>query len=74
LCSRTLSEHFLNVVSLDGSRYLIAAGEFYAGFAIFLFVWHMNVRNGMAHAGSEVFPAGWVDTSWLDWISTTMHR
>ncbi|MEL7217420.1 MAG: sterol desaturase family protein, partial [Pseudomonadota bacterium] len=36
-------------------------GVAYAGFAIFLFLWHMIIRNVMAHAGHELFPAGWVD-------------
>ncbi|MEO1648437.1 MAG: sterol desaturase family protein [Pseudomonadota bacterium] len=45
-----------------------------AGFAVFLFLWHMIIRNVMAHTGHEIFPAGWVDTPWLDWISTTTHH
>ena len=49
-------------------------GLTYAGFAIFLFLWHMIIRNVMAHAGSELFPAGWVDNPLTDWISTTTHH
>lgn len=49
-------------------------GYAYAGFALFLFLWHMIFRNVMAHAGVELFPAGWVDRKWLDWISTTTHH
>ncbi|WP_432200758.1 sterol desaturase family protein [Erythrobacter sp. W53] len=49
-------------------------GYAYAGFAVFLFLWHMIIRNVMAHAGVELFPKGWVDTPWLDWISTTTHH
>ncbi|MEO0590863.1 MAG: sterol desaturase family protein [Pseudomonadota bacterium] len=45
-----------------------------AGYAVFLFLWHMIIRNVMAHAGHEIFPAGWVDTPWLSWISTTTHH
>lgn len=57
---------FLLVTSLAGLEY--------AGFAIFLFLWHMILRNVMAHAGSELFPAGWVDNPLTDWISTTTHH
>ncbi|MBV7264629.1 sterol desaturase family protein [Erythrobacter ani] len=49
-------------------------GITYAGFALFLFLWHMIIRNVMAHAGSELFPAGWVDNPLTDWISTTTHH
>lgn len=50
------------------------AGIEYAGFAIFLFLWHMILRNVMAHAGSELFPAGWVDNPLTEWIATTTHH
>ncbi|MEO1489000.1 MAG: sterol desaturase family protein, partial [Pseudomonadota bacterium] len=49
-------------------------GLTYAGFAILFFLWHMIIRNVMAHAGSELFPAGWVDNPLTDWISTTTHH
>jgi len=49
-------------------------GVAYAGFAIFLFLWHMIIRNVMAHAGHELFPAGWVDNPLTSWISTTTHH
>ena len=45
-----------------------------AGFAVFLFLWHMIIRNVMAHMGHEIFPAGWVDNPLTDWISTTTHH
>ncbi len=45
-----------------------------AGFAVFLFLWHMIIRNVMAHTGHEIFPAGWVDNPLTDWISTTTHH
>lgn len=57
---------FLLVTSLFGLAY--------AGFAVFLFLWHMIIRNVMAHAGHELFPAGWVDNPLTDWISTTTHH
>ena len=49
-------------------------GIAYAGFAILFFIWHQMIRNVMAHAGSELFPAGWVDNPLTDWISTTTHH
>lgn len=57
---------FLIITSLFGLQY--------AGFAVFLFLWHMIIRNVMAHAGSELFPAGWVDNPLTSWISTTTHH
>ncbi|WP_298302398.1 sterol desaturase family protein [uncultured Erythrobacter sp.] len=57
---------FLIITSLLGIQY--------AGFALLLFLWHMIMRNVMAHAGSELFPAGWVDSPWTRWISTTTHH
>jgi len=49
-------------------------GIAYAGYAILFFIWHQMIRNVMAHAGSELFPAGWVDNPWTSWISTTTHH
>lgn len=49
-------------------------GIAYAGFAILFFIWHQMIRNVMAHAGSELFPAGWVDNPLTDWIATTTHH
>ena len=57
---------FLIVTSLLGLTY--------AGFALLFFIWNMIIRNVMAHAGHEIFPAGWVDTPVLRWISTTTHH
>lgn len=57
---------FLIITSLFGLQY--------AGFAVFLFLWHMIIRNVMAHAGSELFPAGWIDNPLTSWISTTTHH
>jgi len=51
-----------------------AIGIQYAGLALLFFLWHMIIRNVMAHAGSELFPAGWVDNPWTRWISTTTHH
>ncbi len=49
-------------------------GIAFAGFAMFLFLWNMIIRNVMAHAGHELFPAGWLDIPVLRWISTTTHH
>ncbi len=49
-------------------------GIAYAGWAVLFFLWHMIFRNVMAHAGVELFPAGWTDTKWTDWVSTTTHH
>jgi len=57
---------FLIVTSVIGIQY--------AGLAILFFLWHMIIRNVMAHAGSELFPAGWVDNPLTSWISTTTHH
>ena len=61
---------FVPIFLLITSRLGIA----YAGFAILFFIWHQMIRNVMAHAGSELFPAGWVDNPWTDWIATTTHH
>jgi len=57
---------FLLAVSLMGFDYI--------GFAIFTFLAIMIIRNVMGHCGVEIHPAGWVDTPWLDWITTTTHH
>jgi len=57
---------FLLVTSLMGVAY--------AGFAVFLFLWFMIIRNVMGHAGVEIMPAGWVDNKWVQWINTTTHH
>ncbi len=49
-------------------------GLAYAGFAMLFFLWHMIIRNVMAHTGHEIFPAGWVDNPFTSWISTTTHH
>lgn len=43
------------------------------GFAIFIFLAHMILRNVMGHAGVELFPAGWTRSP-LGWITTTTHH
>ena len=57
---------FLLAISLSGYAM--------AGYAVFLFLWHMIIRNVMAHVGHEIFPAGWVDNPLTNWISTTTHH
>ena len=43
------------------------------GFAIFIFLGHMILRNVIGHAGIEVLPAGWLRSP-LGWITTTTHH
>lgn len=57
---------FLLITSLMGTAF--------AGLAMFAFLWNMIIRNVMAHAGHELFPAGWLDIPVLRWISTTTHH
>ncbi|MFZ1744027.1 MAG: sterol desaturase family protein [Pontixanthobacter sp.] len=57
---------FLLATSLMGIAYI--------GFAVFLFLWFMIIRNVMGHAGVELLPAGWVDNKWVGWINTTTHH
>lgn len=57
---------FLLIASLLGFAYM--------PFAVFVFLAWMIVRNVMGHAGVELHPAGWVDTPWLDWLTTTTHH
>ena len=44
------------------------------GLAVFLFLWHMIVRNVIGHLGVELYPAGWVDNRWVGWWNTTTHH
>ncbi|MEL7535868.1 MAG: sterol desaturase family protein [Pseudomonadota bacterium] len=41
---------------------------------VFAFTTHMIVRNVIGHAGTELFPAGWLDWPLLRWITTTTHH
>lgn len=65
-----LEAAFVPLFLLITSQFGIA----YAGFAILFYLWHQIIRNVMAHAGSELFPAGWVDNPLTSWISTTTHH
>ncbi|MFZ9396300.1 MAG: sterol desaturase family protein [Erythrobacter sp.] len=49
-------------------------GVAYIDFAIFIFLAWMILRNVMGHAGVELHPAGWVDSKWTDWLTTTTHH
>lgn len=57
---------FLLVASLMGVAYSVTA--------VLFFIWIQIIRNVMQHAGVELHPAGWVDSKWTDWISTTTHH
>ncbi len=57
--------------------YLFAASLFgvaYIDFAIFVYLGWMILRNVTGHSGIEMFPAGWVDNRWLDWLITNTHH
>jgi Delta7-sterol 5-desaturase len=73
--SFTMTEAVIEVAFVPVFLFLTSQmGIAYAGFAILFFIWHQMIRNVMAHAGSELFPAGWVDNPWTDWITTTTHH
>lgn len=57
--------------------YLLAAttlGFEYIGFAMFLFLWHMIIRNVIGHCGVEIYPRGWVDNPLTGWWNTVTHH
>lgn len=73
--SFSTAEAFLEALYVPLFLYFTSfMGVAYAGFAVLLFMWHQIVRNTMAHAGVELFPAGWVDNPLTSWISTTTHH
>lgn len=73
--SFTMTEAVIEVAFVPVFLFVTSGlGIAYAGFAILFFIWHQMIRNVMAHAGSELFPAGWVDNPWTDWIATTTHH
>ncbi|MFN2100490.1 sterol desaturase family protein [Altererythrobacter sp. MF3-039] len=49
-------------------------GIAYGGTVVFVFLAWMIIRNAIGHSGVEIHPAGWVDTPWLDWLTTTTHH
>ncbi len=57
--------------------YLLAVttlGFEYVGFAVFLFLWHMIIRNVIGHCGVEIYPRGWVDNPLTGWWNTVTHH
>ena len=73
--SFTMTEAVIEVAFVPVFLFITSQlGIAYAGYAILFFIWHQMIRNVMAHAGSELFPAGWVDNPWTDWIATTTHH
>lgn len=57
--------------------YLLLAttlGFEYVGFAMFLFLWHMIIRNVIGHCGTEIYPRGWVDNPLTGWWNTVTHH
>ena len=49
-------------------------GITYAGFAVFIFLWHMIFRNVIGHLGVELYPKGWLDSPLTRWWNTTTHH
>ena len=49
-------------------------GFAWAGFSVFLFLWHMIIRNVIGHCGVELYPAGWVDNRATGWWNTVTHH
>ena len=73
--SFTMTEAVIEVAFVPVFLFITSQfGIAYAAFAIVFFIWHQMIRNVMAHAGSELFPAGWVDNPWTNWIATTTHH
>lgn len=57
--------------------YLLAAtslGFEYTGFVMFLFLWHMIIRNVIGHCGVEIYPRFWVDNPLTGWWNTVTHH
>jgi len=57
--------------------YLLAAstlGIEYAGWSMFLFLWHMIIRNVIGHCGVEIYPRWWVDHPLTGWWNTVTHH
>jgi sterol desaturase/sphingolipid hydroxylase (fatty acid hydroxylase superfamily) len=50
------------------------AGMPYHGLAIFIFLAWMIGRNVIGHCGVEIHPAGWADSKWTGWLTTTTHH
>ena len=42
--------------------------------AIFLFVWHMMLRNAIGHCGYEIFPTRRSGRPAMDWMTTVTHH
>lgn len=57
---------FLLLVSLAGIDFI--------DYVIFIYLGWMIIRNVMGHSGIELYPAGWVDSQWLDWMITNVHH
>lgn len=57
---------FLLTTSLMGFAWI--------GWAIFIFLWHMIIRNVIGHCGVEIYPRGWVDNRATGWWNTVTHH
>jgi Delta7-sterol 5-desaturase len=68
--SFALPEAFLMALFMPLYLYFVPT----PGFAIFLFLAIMILRNAMGHAGLELHARGWASHPMLKWISTTTHH
>jgi lathosterol oxidase len=57
--------------------YLLLAstlGAEYLGVTMFLFLWHMIIRNVIWHCGTEIYPRWWLDSPLTRWWNTVTHH
>jgi lathosterol oxidase len=57
--------------------YLLLAstlGAEYLGVTMFLFLWHMIIRNVIGHCGTEIYPRWWLDSPLTRWWNTVTHH
>lgn len=65
-----ISEAAINAAYLPFALMLIPASPL----AIFLFLWHMMLRNAIGHCGYEIFPSLRSGRPLFDWMTTVTHH
>jgi len=65
-----ISEAAINAAYLPLALLLIPASPL----AIFLFLWHMMLRNAIGHCGYEIFPSLRSGRPMFDWMTTVTHH
>ncbi len=65
-----IGEAFLNAIYAPLALVLIPA----APFAVFLFMWHMMLRNAIGHCGYEIFPATRGGRPLFGWLTSVTHH